>query len=98
MDSRGVALLANLSGKETSPTGVDGHAMDSYRYEDELNGAIVLAFAYALSVFLDNYNVAALYNFTCPMPIPGVFTMPAPGRVSYRNPRFHLQLACFSVG
>jgi len=72
--------------------------MDSYRYEDELNGAIVLAFAYALSVFLDNYNVAALYNFTCPMPIPGVFTMPPPGGLAIETHRFHLQLACFSVG
>jgi hypothetical protein len=79
-------ISKSLWGRKRAPTGVDGHAMDSSRYEDELNGAIVLAFAYALSVFLDNYNVAALYNFTCPMPIPGVFTMPAPGRVSYRNP------------
>ncbi len=77
-------ISKSLWGKKRAPAGFDGHAMDSNRYEDELNGAIVLAFA--MSVFLDNYNVAALYNFTCPKPIPGVFTMPAPGRVSYRNP------------
>lgn len=79
------SLSNSIWGRKRAPAGFDGDPMDSHRYEDELNGAIVLAFAFALSVFLDNYNIAALYNVTCPKPVPGVFTMLAPGRVSYRN-------------
>jgi hypothetical protein len=76
-------LNKSLWDKKRAPVGFEGYAINSHRYEDELNAAIVPAFAFALSVFIDNYNVSALFNFSCPKPLPGVFTMLAPGRVSY---------------
>src|ERR1039457_6679923 len=71
--------------KRRSPAGWDGDAINSFQFEDELNAAIGSAFAHALSVFIDNYNVAALSRLICPKLIPGLFTMLAPGRVSYEQ-------------
>jgi hypothetical protein len=79
------SLNKSLWGKKRAPVGYDGEAMSSHRYEDELNRAIVLAFASSFNIFLDNYNVIALQSLSAPKTIPGVFTMLAPGRVSFRR-------------
>jgi hypothetical protein len=68
-----------------APAGYDGISIDSIRYEDELNRAVILAFHFSMKVFLDNYNIVAFDDLRYPDQVAAVFTMPGPGRVSFTS-------------
>ena len=79
-------LARTIWGTKHAPSGKAHEALNSDKYEDNVNASVLPMFRRILTQFVDTYNLVGLFNERIPDTLPGVFTMLAPGRVSYRRP------------